>query len=882
MSQSTMHQWARYYAQQGWHVFPLVPGTKSPFKDSKGSTEATTDLAQIDKWWGANPEANIGTRPAAGGLYVYDVDPRNGGSESHAQLEAQHGPITSGLTVDSPGGGFHLYMLAPQDRTKVYQSQPAQGIDGKYNGYAVLPPSLHPNGRRYEWRGGVNPTTSMASPIPAWLVRERHTARVPDAAAGERINSLEDAAKILTALEGRDPDDYHLWEQAIASIRHWEEHTPGAEGVGYELARQWSERSPKHDDGQFEDKWNSHDSFKEGARGIGSLFHEAGMTAAQRAPDTGAVFAAFPPVIQNPPQPVQWTTQPVPEFKGSRDPSELVAGLLNQENGRFAGDWNAGKVELLIGSCMWKCGGCCETALQMLLLNPAVADTETLRAWIAHDGATRSTWDTVGKLSFEQIQAGSLLVQVDEGKWVSAERALRNALPHVRGLFKRDGELVFVDERGRIGRHDVHTLSSDLEAAVRLEKGGKGAPAKMPEGLARRILGRSNYTNVNEIRAAVPLSVVRPDGTVAFEQGLDVATGLYIIRGGQPARVLGADELKEAVARVWAPFALFPYVDDGARAVTFAAMLTTVCRPAMETAPAFIVNAQTPGTGKTLLSEAVLGLTGETVEAVSIKADATEQGKQLGAILDTGPLTVLFDNVFGVLKASSDLCSTLTSPVYKARILGQSKTISLANRAVWFLNGNNVSVVGDMNRRILPINLDSGEHPERRQFDFNPVQAIRGSLDNLRADLINILATYRAQGMATVRLDGYASFEAWNRLVRGCVVWLGWADPLKAMQDQQADDLEVNKLAILAEAWKQRFGDAEKSLRDLKTEVVDVGSHPLWLEAVDAICTDASGRLNEARLGYFLRDMRGRRIGKSHFQYRAGTGNVRYWKLHNL
>lgn len=878
MTRSTMHGWARFYAGLGWHVFPLVPGTKSPFKGSEGSKEATTDLAQIDKWWSAHPEANIATRPSSAGFYVYDVDPRNGGSESHAALESLHGPVGSPLTVDSPGGGFHAYMLAPQDPTKVYETQPAPGVDGKYNGYAVLPPSLHPNGRRYAWRDGVLPGAAQATAIPQWLVREKRKPQLRR--EGDRVGNKDDLGRIEQALSGRDPEDYRSWIEAIASIKHWEDTTPDAEGLGFEVCRQWSAQSPKHDDGQFEDKWGTWDSFKDGARTVGSLFHEAGMTAAQRAPDAGAVFSSFPPVVASPPQPIRWTTEPVAEFKGSRDPVELVTRLMAVREGEVAAVWNdPARVHEALNWAAWVSGSNCEAVLGMLQLRPGFQENEQLRSWISHCCATCTSWDTVGKLTAEQVAAGALRVEVDDGKWVSAERSLRNALPSVPGLFKRDGELVFVDERGRIGRHNVHTLSSDIEAVVRLEKGGKGSPAKMPEGLAKRILDRSNYPAVGEIRAAVPLSVVRPDGSVAFEQGLDAATGLYVVTGGRPAQVLAPEALREAVSRVWQPFSLFPYADEAAKATTFAAMLTSVSRAAMGSAPAFIVNAQTPGTGKTLLSEAVLSLTGERVGAVNIKEDKAEQGKQITAILDTGPLTVLFDNVIGQLKATSDLCSALTSPVYTSRILGQSKTISLVNRAVWFLNGNNVTVVGDMNRRILPINLDSGENPERRRFEFDPTQVVRENLESLRSDLINILATYRANGMATQALDGLASFEQWNRLVRGCVLWLGWADPLMAMQAQQAQDPVTAKMGLLMAAWEQRFGTGSRTVREATLEGLEPALHTLWGEAMDAICTDGSGKQNPNRLAYFLRDIQGRKHGGKSFRAERTRENLNKWQL---
>lgn len=101
-------------------------------------------------------------------------------------------------------------------------------------------------------------------------------------------------------------------------------------------------------------------------------------------------------------------------------------------------------------------------------------------------------------------------------------------------------------------------------------------------------------------------------------------------------RLLDTDGMREALERVWAPFAEFPFADQSAKSVCLAAMFTTVCRPALATAPAFIVNAQTYGTGKTLLSTAILSLTGSDVSISAISSDGQEQAKQLTAILDEG------------------------------------------------------------------------------------------------------------------------------------------------------------------------------------------------------------------------------------------------------
>jgi hypothetical protein len=883
---SPLHQWARYYAGLGWHVFPLVAGTKSPFKGSSGSSEATTDLAQIDAWWSANPDANIGTRPSAGGLFVYDCDPRNGGAESHAALQAEHGPIGSLLKVLSPGGGFHDYYLAPQRSDATYSSQPAKGIDGKYNGYAVLPPSRHPNGGTYQWAGNP-PSVVRADPIPQWLINVR-TSRA-ERAAVDYAGKLDDVELITQALAGRDPEDYHSWVQAIASIKHWEDHTEGAEGVGFELAREWSSTSSKHDDGAFEDKWGTWDSYKQGARSLGSLLHEAGMTQSQRTPvDAAAMFNSFPVTAASPPRPIEWTTEPVEGFKGSLDPAELLAELQNSDTREFSARWAAGEVGSVLDDLTWKAGSNCQVVLEMFLMHPLCADTPELRAWIAHACATRTTWATVGRLTAEQVAAGCEHVSVDDGALVSAHRSIVKALPSIPNVFLRYGELVRVkdEDGGQIQSYDVHSLSHELETFIRFEKGGKGQPAKCPESLVRRVMSSVGYPGLHNLSAVTPLPVARSDGSVVTAKGIDPATGLYLLKASsRSVRLLQGAELDQAMARIWAPFALFPYESASARGTMLSALLTCVCRATLPTAPAFLINAQIAGSGKSRLSESLMIAACAAVKTSELPKEPAEQGKMIMAALLQGPRGLIIDNLIGSLKPTGALCAAMTSNEYSARGLGGLKMVSAVNRAVWVLNGNNISLEGDLVRRVLTVGLESPENPEARQFDFDPREMIGKNVEAYRADLLDVLHTYSHSGAGKV-VGGFASFEEWNQLVRGCVLWLmgrGFSlfdDPLNTMRAAQEEDAEKLQLTHMLKAWQQRFGNEPVYLRDVGAQVLagTPEEQGLWLDTYTAICT-YQGRFDASRLTYWLRRVKNRKCGGLMFENDRDRDKVARWKV---
>lgn len=173
--QFSLKQWALAYAKKGLAVFPVCAwgNTKEDFKKpltKNGCRDATTNISQINKWWGKYPSANIGiaTGSISGGLFVIDldVDVEQGvdGRDTLKEWEKQHGKIPDDTWVSITGrGGYHIFF---KDSSKVRnRTGLLEGIDIRgEGGYIVAPPSLHFNGRRYEWEQSPEEFDLMASP----------------------------------------------------------------------------------------------------------------------------------------------------------------------------------------------------------------------------------------------------------------------------------------------------------------------------------------------------------------------------------------------------------------------------------------------------------------------------------------------------------------------------------------------------------------------------------------------------------------------------------------------------------------------------------------------------------------------------------------------
>ena len=158
------------YIAQGIPVFP-VQG-KVPYKGTRGFYDATTDPHQIQWWWRRWPDANIAVPTGyPSGWIVLDIDGPNGfRSLKHLHVLLQdraEGQLPRTLSSRT-GTGYHLIYALPTDEKELLRSRvhiiglPGLDIRG-YNGYIVVPHSLHASGRRYQWVQVMKP---VPFPVP--------------------------------------------------------------------------------------------------------------------------------------------------------------------------------------------------------------------------------------------------------------------------------------------------------------------------------------------------------------------------------------------------------------------------------------------------------------------------------------------------------------------------------------------------------------------------------------------------------------------------------------------------------------------------------------------------------------------------------------------
>lgn len=153
------------FASRGFGVFPCVG--KRPAIDG-GFHAATTDADAIRTWFRERPDANYGVTPPEG-LWVLDVDRKDGGPATLERLVREHGELPPTLTIRSGDGGLHLWFRTGDAPMRQFQKRrDLPGIDTRVHGkgYVVGPGSIHPDtDRRY-----VVETDAPVPVAPAWLL----------------------------------------------------------------------------------------------------------------------------------------------------------------------------------------------------------------------------------------------------------------------------------------------------------------------------------------------------------------------------------------------------------------------------------------------------------------------------------------------------------------------------------------------------------------------------------------------------------------------------------------------------------------------------------------------------------------------------------------
>ena len=275
--------------------------------------------------------------------------------------------------------------------------------------------------------------------------------------------------------------------------------------------------------------------------------------------------------------------------------------------------------------------------------------------------------------------------------------------------------------------------------------------------------------------------------------------------------------------------------------------------------PLHLIEAPTPGTGKTKLAKVMARIaTGTEPGTISDVEGDDEWRKQITSALLDSPAVLILDNC-KVLDSSS-LAEALTTTEWKDRILNKTKMRSFRVDAVWTATANNPQVSTEMARwcvliRIVPDVANPGErdvsdfkhHPLGQWADEHWSQLIRAFL--------TLIERWRNRGRPNGSVS-VGSFQEWANIIGGILEicgFDGFMSNRQRLRDQA--DREGAMWQAFVETWSDRWPETPKRVGPL-VELCD--DENLLLDVIGS----KSRRSKITNLGNALHDRIDRVIGE--------------------
>jgi len=370
-------------------------------------------------------------------------------------------------------------------------------------------------------------------------------------------------------------------------------------------------------------------------------------------------------------------------------------------------------------------------------------------------------------------------------------------------------------------------------------------------------------------------------------------TGLYKCVGSQIRQNLFSSEYIALNYLSDEVFTDFPFSSLKDRYAAVSCLLTGMQRKLISDnsgCPGYLFTAPVQSSGKTTLAQVIShSLYGRPAAASTFSDDSAEMAKHLLGILQEGHSSVLFDNLQeGSVIESNELAKVLTSDSYSNRWLGKNQTITVPCSVLWMFTGNNVSVCGDFNTRILPIELDPRTaNPDQRRFTRGDVGAWCGqNREKILSACMQVIMAgkdFNQSGALPSR------FPSWDKFVRYPILKITGEDIGTIFQKNKQADPKLEGQRNFFEAWFETFGSAPQTAKQVLDKCREpqpgytAEENPL-LDAMQDIFS--SGVPTTRSLGKWLSGMKNRFFGDFKLIH-AGVGTTRaqfnktLWKVQN-
>lgn len=773
------------YVMAGWQVFPLPIGQKFPPPVGRTGAEGTPpSYEEIIEEARQVPDRNIAVR-ACDGIIGIDVDAYDGkpGLDTLNRMSAELGDLPDTIMSTSREDASGIRMFRIPAGVKLVTKLPGIEFVQAHHRYVVCWPSVHPEGRVYQWvdtrTGEVLdrvPDTEDVPELPAaWLEHLR--------VDGHRSNGK------ATAAPDEITERLAQWCRPGTPCEHLEE--------ALAAARQEAEAGNARHDVCMK--------YQLVIIRLGECDHEGALTAMNRLK--------------------KWF------FEAIGDDRDVTK------------EWADG----------WK------GAARVVMADPSAEEDKGCFHSASEAGSDSEAGTEDGDEDLGEGRDGRTRIHV--GNRERAGRRLREMLgtDRLSGLFYRNGgELVYTPRIGEEGYVppaegddgpaqikivDAQLLKTMIEIRYALgigkkqqdEEGGpsrmtwepKTLPMEVAAGLVTAACIKEDVPGLRTLAGTSHTPLVRKNGTVLSTPGYDPETQILYLPTGNVPENLGAIDhtsVRDAVDFLLSIVSQFPFVTEVHRANWFGALFTPILKVMLPPPyPAFVIDAPSPGSGKSYLSEIIRTVHGGALRA-GWPSTEEELGKSiLSMLIGTTAPVITFDNVRGVIR-SSKFESLLTSSDYKDRLLGYNRDAQMPNDRLWLITANNAEIGGDLARRCYWITIDPKmpRPHERTGFRINLREWVPENRTAILSALLTVVRGWVTAGAPRADLKRSDHYATWDAAIEGLLSWAGFPGQFGYTEPARQDSDDDREWLVFLEEVHRVMGSTEFKIRDLTSRIKEV------------------------------------------------------------
>jgi Bifunctional DNA primase/polymerase, N-terminal len=291
------------------------------------------------------------------------------------------------------------------------------------------------------------------------------------------------------------------------------------------------------------------------------------------------------------------------------------------------------------------------------------------------------------------------------------------------------------------------------------------------------------------------------------------------------------EDVRRARELLIEPLAEIPFAGDSDLAHTLALVLLPYVREFIgHASPIHLFDAPIHGSGKTLAATIALKPAMGDLMFVT-QADDDEFRKRITALAIAGRPVFFLDNVTRPLN-SATLAMALSAATWTDRILGKTMEVSIPNRMIWVVTGNNVALSGELARRSVRVRIDPNTDQPWLRNGFR-IKNLNGWLAQNRAALVaaalTLIRAWVNDGMKPWSGAPLGGFEQWSYVIGGILDRTGVGGFLGNLDElYEAADVENAVWREFVTVWWERHQDGKVGTADLfpiadKIDGLDLG-----------------------------------------------------------